>query len=123
MVLQLSGVTLRAAIFPFYVFQIQAAQRYSDYLVVVVDTLVCGALIFSYWVGVYRLMQARPDFSKLHSAFKYARTFMVGIIVGRIRCCYRLIDLIWGTLLFSLGRTTRDTLTPSYLDNKVSMRS
>ncbi|KAE8877744.1 hypothetical protein PF005_g22033 [Phytophthora fragariae] len=46
--LMLSGVTVRAAIFPFYVFQIQAMQR---------------------------LMQARPDFSKLYSAYKYARTF------------------------------------------------
>ncbi|RLN47125.1 hypothetical protein BBJ29_008462 [Phytophthora kernoviae] len=46
--LLLSGVTLRATIFPFYVYQIRAMQR---------------------------LMQARPDFSKLYSAYKYARTF------------------------------------------------
>ncbi|POM59615.1 Cytochrome Oxidase Biogenesis (Oxa1) Family [Phytophthora palmivora] len=49
--LMLSGVTLRAAIFPFYVYQIKATQR---------------------------LMQARPDFSKLYSAYKYARTFTPG---------------------------------------------
>ncbi|ETL83537.1 hypothetical protein L917_16511 [Phytophthora nicotianae] len=49
--LLLSGVTVRAAIFPFYVFQIQAMQR---------------------------LMRARPDFSKLYSAYKYARTFTPG---------------------------------------------
>ncbi|KAL4130357.1 hypothetical protein PRIC2_006358 [Phytophthora ramorum] len=49
--LLLSGVTLRAAVFPFYVFQIQAMQR---------------------------LMHARPDFSKLYSAYKYARTFTPG---------------------------------------------
>ncbi|KAG7392022.1 Cytochrome c oxidase assembly protein cox18, mitochondrial [Phytophthora pseudosyringae] len=49
--LLLSGVTLRAAIFPFYVFQIQAMQR---------------------------LVRARPDFSKLYSAYKYARTFTPG---------------------------------------------
>eukprot|EP00644_Phytophthora_capsici_P008626 jgi/Phyca11/7571/fgenesh1_pm.PHYCAscaffold_20_\ len=49
--LLLSGVTLRAAIFPVYVAQIQAMQR---------------------------LMRARPDFSKLYSAYKYARTFTPG---------------------------------------------
>ncbi|KAF4037953.1 60Kd inner membrane protein [Phytophthora infestans] len=49
--LLLSGVTVRAVIFPFYVLQIQAMQR---------------------------LIQARPDFSKLHSAYKYARTFTPG---------------------------------------------
>ncbi|CEG49987.1 cytochrome oxidase biogenesis family [Plasmopara halstedii] len=47
--LLLSGVTLRATIFPFYVLQIQAMQR---------------------------LLQARPDFMKLYSAYKYARTFI-----------------------------------------------
>ncbi|CAI5747050.1 unnamed protein product [Peronospora destructor] len=49
--LMLSGVTLRAAIFPFYVYQIQATQR---------------------------LMQASADIRKLHSAYKYARTFTPG---------------------------------------------
>ncbi|CAI5701474.1 unnamed protein product [Peronospora effusa] len=49
--LMLSGVTLRAAIFPFYVYQIQATQR---------------------------LMQASTDFRKLFSAYKYARTFTPG---------------------------------------------
>ncbi|KAG7397097.1 Cytochrome c oxidase assembly protein cox18, mitochondrial [Phytophthora boehmeriae] len=47
--LLLSGVALRATIFPFYVYQIRATQR---------------------------LMQASPDFRKLYSAYKYARTFM-----------------------------------------------
>ncbi|CAH0481965.1 unnamed protein product [Peronospora belbahrii] len=46
--LMLSGVALRAAIFPFYVYQIQATQR---------------------------LMKGSSDFRKLHSAYKYARTF------------------------------------------------
>ncbi|KAI9914098.1 hypothetical protein PsorP6_005942 [Peronosclerospora sorghi] len=49
--LMLSGVTLRAAIFPLYVFQIHATQR---------------------------LMQASLDFKKLYSAYKYARTFTPG---------------------------------------------
>nr|KAE8924091.1 hypothetical protein PF009_g25670 [Phytophthora fragariae] len=43
----LSGVTVCAAIFPFYVFQIEAMQK------------------------------ARPDLSKLYSAYKYARTFTI----------------------------------------------
>lgn len=30
-------------------------------------------------------MQARPDFSKLYSAYKYARTFLVR---GRCSCVY-----------------------------------
>lgn len=30
--------------------------------------------------AVGRLMQARPDFSKLYSAFKYARTFLVRFV-------------------------------------------
>uniref|UniRef100_A0AAV1VDT0 Membrane insertase YidC/Oxa/ALB C-terminal domain-containing protein n=1 Tax=Peronospora matthiolae TaxID=2874970 RepID=A0AAV1VDT0_9STRA len=46
--LMLSGVTLRAAIFPLYVLQMQATQR---------------------------LVQASLDFRKLYSAYKYARTF------------------------------------------------
>uniref|UniRef100_M4C5Q8 Uncharacterized protein n=1 Tax=Hyaloperonospora arabidopsidis (strain Emoy2) TaxID=559515 RepID=M4C5Q8_HYAAE len=46
--LMLSGVTLRAAIFPLYVLQMQATQR---------------------------LVQATLDFRKLYSAYKYARTF------------------------------------------------
>lgn len=47
---QVTGVTFRAAVFPLYVYQIKATQR---------------------------LMQAKPDFSKLYSAYKYARTFLV----------------------------------------------
>ncbi|TYZ69232.1 hypothetical protein PybrP1_005009 [[Pythium] brassicae (nom. inval.)] len=44
-----TGVTFRAAVFPLFVYQVKATQR---------------------------LMQARPDFSKLYSAYKYARTFL-----------------------------------------------
>ncbi|KAE9296555.1 hypothetical protein PR003_g23728 [Phytophthora rubi] len=47
--LWLSGVTVCAAIFPFYVFQIEAMQK------------------------------ARPDLSKLYSAYKYAHTFTVEV--------------------------------------------
>ncbi|OWZ08562.1 Cytochrome Oxidase [Phytophthora megakarya] len=49
--LMLSGVALRATIFPFYVYQVKATQR---------------------------LMRAKPDFTKLYSAYKYARTFTSG---------------------------------------------
>lgn len=79
---QATGVTFRAAVFPLYVYQIKATQR---------------------------LMQAKPDFSKLYSAYKYARTFLV-----RSCCClwkvtlWRLTDHMRH---FSHRTTTPDTLT------------
>lgn len=55
--LQATGVTFRAAVFPLFVYQIKATQR---------------------------LMQAKPDFSKLYSAYKYARTFLVRLAADAI---------------------------------------
>lgn len=52
-------MTFRAAVFPLFVYQIKATQR---------------------------LMQARPDFFKLYSAYKYARTFLVRTVFLNA-CC------------------------------------